>query len=57
MVFKIGEALKKLFEDGVVERKDLWITSKLWFAIFPFHLTPVSYTFVNFPPFILKQEF
>ncbi|PON90804.1 Aldo/keto reductase [Trema orientale] len=27
---KIGSALKKLFEDGVVKREDLWITSKLW---------------------------
>ncbi|KAI3514458.1 hypothetical protein L1887_12874 [Cichorium endivia] len=27
---EIGLALKKLFEDGVVARKDLWITSKLW---------------------------
>ncbi|EXB36726.1 Aldo-keto reductase family 4 member C9 [Morus notabilis] len=27
---EIGSALKKLFEDGVVKREDLWITSKLW---------------------------
>ncbi|KAK3000411.1 hypothetical protein RJ639_020623, partial [Escallonia herrerae] len=27
---KIGSVLKKLFEDGVVKREDLWITSKLW---------------------------
>ncbi|KAK9158883.1 hypothetical protein Scep_005457 [Stephania cephalantha] len=27
---EIGDALKKLFEDGVVKREDLWITSKLW---------------------------
>ncbi|KAG2690649.1 hypothetical protein I3760_09G197800 [Carya illinoinensis] len=27
---EIGSALKKLFNDGVVEREDLWITSKLW---------------------------
>ncbi|XP_052299651.1 NADPH-dependent aldo-keto reductase, chloroplastic-like isoform X1 [Citrus sinensis] len=26
----IGSALKKLFDDGVVKREDLWITSKLW---------------------------
>ncbi|KAF5476127.1 hypothetical protein F2P56_007863 [Juglans regia] len=27
---EIGLILKKLFEDGVVKREDLWITSKLW---------------------------
>jgi diketogulonate reductase-like aldo/keto reductase len=27
---EIGDALKKLFEDQVVKREDLWITSKLW---------------------------
>ncbi|KAA8528387.1 hypothetical protein F0562_035742 [Nyssa sinensis] len=27
---QIGSYLKKLFEDGVVKREDLWITSKLW---------------------------
>ncbi|KAH1039329.1 hypothetical protein J1N35_041072 [Gossypium stocksii] len=27
---EIGSVLKKLFEDGVVRREDLWITSKLW---------------------------
>ncbi|KAJ1389996.1 NADP-dependent oxidoreductase domain [Sesbania bispinosa] len=27
---EIGTALKKLFDDGVVKREDLWITSKLW---------------------------
>ncbi|KAM3340195.1 NADPH-dependent aldo-keto reductase, chloroplastic [Capsicum galapagoense] len=27
---EIGEVLKKLFEDGVVKRDDLFITSKLW---------------------------
>ncbi|KAK7390501.1 hypothetical protein VNO78_25808 [Psophocarpus tetragonolobus] len=29
---EIGSALKKLFDDGVVKREDLWITSKLWCA-------------------------
>ncbi|KAJ7950261.1 Aldo-keto reductase family 4 member like [Quillaja saponaria] len=27
---EIGCALKKLFDDGVLKREDLWITSKLW---------------------------
>lgn len=27
---EIGLTLKKLFEDGMVKREDLWITSKLW---------------------------
>ncbi|XP_061339798.1 NADPH-dependent aldo-keto reductase, chloroplastic-like isoform X1 [Gastrolobium bilobum] len=27
---EIGSALKKLFDDGVVKRENLWITSKLW---------------------------
>ncbi|KAL0919650.1 hypothetical protein M5K25_011761 [Dendrobium thyrsiflorum] len=27
---EIGSALKKLFEDGIVKREDLFITSKLW---------------------------
>ncbi|CAI8600887.1 unnamed protein product [Vicia faba] len=27
---EIGSALKKLFEDDVVKREELWITSKLW---------------------------
>ena len=29
---QIGFVLKKLFEEGVVKREDLWITSKLWFV-------------------------
>ncbi|XBJ25895.1 hypothetical protein VPH35_003439 [Triticum aestivum] len=29
---QVGLALKKLFEDGVIEREDLFVTSKLWFG-------------------------
>jgi len=31
LLLQIGSMLKKLFEEGVVKREDLWITSKLWF--------------------------
>lgn len=27
---EVGEALAECFAEGIVERKDLWITSKLW---------------------------
>ena len=27
---EVGEALTECFDEGIVERKDLWITSKLW---------------------------
>lgn len=27
---EIGEALKRLFDEGIVKREDLWITSKVW---------------------------
>lgn len=30
---EIGSVLKKLLEDGVVKREDLWVTSKLWFCL------------------------
>lgn len=31
---QIGSVFKKLFEDGMVKREDLFITSKLWFVVF-----------------------
>jgi len=33
---QIGSALKKLFEDGVVKREELFITSKLWSVLINF---------------------
>ncbi|CAL5210979.1 unnamed protein product [Lathyrus oleraceus] len=27
---EIGKALKKIFDDGLIKREELWITSKLW---------------------------
>lgn len=27
---EVGEALQTIFNEGVVQRKDVWITSKLW---------------------------
>lgn len=34
IILQIGLALKKIFEDGVVKREDLFITSKLWLGFF-----------------------
>ncbi|KAJ9180663.1 hypothetical protein P3X46_008877 [Hevea brasiliensis] len=33
---EIGFALKKVVEDGLVKREDLWITSKLWYLFYQF---------------------
>lgn len=30
---QIGKVLKKLFEDGVVKRENLFITSKIWYFV------------------------
>ncbi|KAL8124022.1 hypothetical protein AgCh_011868 [Apium graveolens] len=48
---KVGSALKKLFDDGVMKRADLWITSKLWFIPTLF----VSDHLVNSKPVSMKK--
>jgi predicted membrane channel-forming protein YqfA (hemolysin III family) len=30
---QVGCALKKLFDNGVVKRGEVWITSKLWYVL------------------------
>jgi diketogulonate reductase-like aldo/keto reductase len=35
LCFQVGMALKKLFQDGVVKREDLFVTSKLWLGFLP----------------------
>ncbi|KAA3463821.1 aldo-keto reductase family 4 member C9-like [Gossypium australe] len=49
---EIGLVLKKLSEDGVVKREELWITSKLWFV-------PISKSFssVLYIEFAIRRTF
>lgn len=42
---QIGTVLKKLFEDGVVKREKLFITSKIWYFVHNFQSFYVSYAF------------
>ena len=38
---KVGEGIKKALDEGVVQRKDLWVTSKLWNTFHrPEHVKP-----------------
>ena len=30
---EIGKALQKFFKDGIIKRKDIFITSKLWYIL------------------------
>uniref|UniRef100_A0A804MZ35 Uncharacterized protein n=1 Tax=Zea mays TaxID=4577 RepID=A0A804MZ35_MAIZE len=46
---KIGLTLKKLFEEGVVKRQDLFITSKLWWnLVFNVYTPAICYFYVIF---------
>lgn len=35
MALQIGFALKKVFDEGITKREDLFITSKLWSVFLP----------------------
>ena len=38
---KVGEGIKKALDEGIVNRKDLWVTSKLWNTFHkPEHVKP-----------------
>lgn len=49
---QIGLVLKKVSDDGVVRREELWITSKLWFV-------PISKSFssVLYIEFAIRRGF
>jgi hypothetical protein len=52
---KIGDALKKLFANGVVKREEMWITSKLWFVLFIFTYSCLQVKIFNYIAYVCKQ--
>lgn len=45
---QIGKVLKKLFEDGVVKREKLFITSKIWYFVHNVSVTCIFLTHIIF---------
>lgn len=50
---QIGKVLKKLFEDGVVKREKLFITSKIWYLVYKVYVTFRFLTHFQFPSRLL----